>query len=145
MKGGRGKDEGGMVDLKARTKGFALRVIRLYGTLPKSTEAQVIGKQLLRSGTSVGAHYREAMRARSDAEFVSKLGGGLQELEESSYWMELLVEADIVPPAKLEPLLDEANQLTAILTTCAKKAKNKVEGGRRKADGKAEGGRRKAE
>ncbi|MEJ7593698.1 MAG: four helix bundle protein [Planctomycetaceae bacterium] len=67
-------------DLKQRTKQFALRVIRLYSSLPNSTEAQVIGKQLLRSGTSVGAHYREATRARSDAEFISKIEGGLQEL-----------------------------------------------------------------
>jgi four helix bundle protein len=111
------------VDLKTRTKDFALRVIRLYAALPKSTESQVIGKQLLRSGMSVGAQYREACRARSNAEFVSKLGGALQELDESSYWMELLVEASIVPQAKLEPLLDEADQLTAILTTCAKNAK----------------------
>jgi len=111
------------VDLKTRTKDLALRVIRLYAALPKSTESQVVGKQLLRSGTSVGAQYREACRARSNAEFVSKLGGALQELDETSYWMELLVEASIVPHAKLEPLLDEANQLTAILTTCAKNAK----------------------
>lgn len=137
--GGGMKDEAARVDLKTRTKGFALRVIRLYGALPSSVEAQVIGKQLLRSGTSVGAHYREASRARSDAEFVSKLGGGLQELEESSYWMELLVEAKIVPHAKLEPLLDEANQLTAILTTCAKNAKA------RKGDSRAGGARRTAE
>ena len=71
------------VDLKARTKQFALRMIRLYSALPKTTEAQVIGKQVLRSGTSVGAHYREASRSRSTAEFVSKIEGGLQELEEN--------------------------------------------------------------
>ena len=77
------RDEGGKPeDLRTRTKRFALRVIRLYSSLPKKTEAQVIGKQLLRSGTSVGAHYREAVRSRSDAEFISKLEGGLQELEE---------------------------------------------------------------
>ena len=68
-------------DLQARTKSFALRVVRLYCSLPKTTEAQVLGKQALRSGTSVGAHYREAMRARSVAEFISKVEGGLQELE----------------------------------------------------------------
>ena len=117
------KSEDGMKDLKSRTKEFALRVIRLYSALPKSTEAQVIGKQLLRSGTSVGAHYREGTRARSDAEFISKIEGGMQELEESSYWMELLVEASIVPNERLAPLLDEANQLAAILTTCVKNAK----------------------
>lgn len=122
-----------MNDLKVRTKDFALRVIRLYAALPKSTEAQVIGKQLLRSATSVGAHYREGSRARSNAEFISKIECGLQELEESSYWMELLVEASIVPNERLAPLLDEAHQLAAILTTCVKNAKkNKDKGGRRK-------------
>ena len=77
------KDE--LRGLRGRTREFALRVIRLYGALPKTTEAQVIGKQLLRSGTSAGAHYREASRARTDAEFVSKIEGGLQELDESAY------------------------------------------------------------
>ena len=120
------KDEGGrMKDLKSRTKEFALRVIRLFAALPKTTEAQVIGKQLLRSGTSVGAHYREGMRARSDAEFISKIEGGLQELEESCYWMELLVDAAIIPESKLNELLKEADELTAILVTCVKNAKEK--------------------
>jgi len=77
-------------DLRRRTKGFALQIIRLYSSLPKSTEAQVLGKQLLRSGTSVGANYREAFRARSASEFVAKLGDSLRELEESAYWLELL-------------------------------------------------------
>jgi len=113
------------VDLKLRTKQFALRVIRLYTALPKRTEAQVIGKQLLRSGTSVGAHYREAMRARSNAEFISKIEGGLQELEESAYWMELLVESDIFPEERLSELVGEVNELTAILVTCVKNAKAK--------------------
>jgi four helix bundle protein len=112
-------------DLRQRTKAFALRVIRLYSALPKSTEAQVIGKQLLRSGTSVGAHYREGTRSRSTAEFVSKIEGALQELEESAYWMELLVESDIVPETRLTDLQQEANELTAILVTCSKKAKAK--------------------
>ena len=114
-----------MKDLKSRTKEFALRVIRLYAALPKTTEAQVIGKQLLRSGTSVGAHYREGMRSRSDAEFISKIEGGLQELEESCYWMELLVDAAIIPESKLNELLKEADELTAILVTCVKNAKEK--------------------
>ena len=114
-----------MKDLKTRTKVFALRVIRLYTALPKTTEAQTIGKQLLRSGTSVGAHYREGLRARSNAEFISKIEGGLQELEESCYWMELLVEAGIIPESNLSDLMDEANQLTAILVTCAKNTKTK--------------------
>lgn len=112
-----------MMDLKTRTKLFAVAIIRLYAVLPKSMEAQVIGKQLLRSGTSVGAHYREAIRARSSAEFVSKIEGGLQELEETCYWLELLAEADIVNSASLEQLFKEADELTAILITCSKNAK----------------------
>ncbi len=78
-------------DLSERTSELALCVIRMYSALPKSTEAQVIGKQLLRSGTSVGAHYCEATRAPYTAEFTSKIGGGLQELEETGYWFELLI------------------------------------------------------
>ena len=81
-------------DLRNRTKVFALRVIRLYSALPRSTEAQVIGKQILRSGTSVGAQYREACRARSTAEFVSKMQSGRQELDETGYWLELLIEGE---------------------------------------------------
>ena len=80
-------------DLKRRTKRWAQAIIRLYSTLPRTAEAQVIGKQALRSGTSVGAHYREATRARSNAEFVSKIECGLQELEETRYWLELMVES----------------------------------------------------
>lgn len=116
-----------MKDLKIRTKEFAIRVIRLYATMPKGTVAQVIGKQLLRSGTSVGAHYREAVRARSTAEFVSKISGGMQELEETSYWLELLDEAKILPQEKLSALMKEADELMAILTTCVKNAKHKDE------------------
>ncbi len=112
-------------DLKVRTRQFALRIIRLYGALPTTVESQVIGKQVLRSGTSVGAHYREATRARSDAEFISKIEGGLQELEETQYWLELLADAEIVPPQRLASLFDEVNQLIAILVTCVKKTKDR--------------------
>ncbi len=119
-----------MQDLKQRTKGFALRIIRVYASLPKTTEAQVIGKQLLRSGTSVGAHYREGTRARSTAEFVSKIGGGHQELEESMYWMELLTESELIKPERLDNLIREADELSAIFTTCIKNAKMKEEGRR---------------
>jgi four helix bundle protein len=111
------------VDLRTRTKQFALRIIRLFGALPNTTVAQVLGKQALRSGTSVGAHYREGHRARSNAEFISKLETGLQELDETSYWLELIVEAGIFPQGRLSDLQDEANQLTAILVTCVKNAK----------------------
>ena len=114
-----------MTDLKQRTKDFALRVIRLQSALPKSVVAQVIGKQLLRSGTSVGAHYREGSRARSTSEFVSKLGGAQQELEESIYWLELIAEVEVVDSARLEDLSNEAIELGKILTTCIKNAKAK--------------------
>jgi four helix bundle protein len=115
----------GPMDLRTRTKQYALRVIRLYAALPGAVPAQVMGKQLLRAGTSVGAHYREASRSRSDAEFISKLEVGIQELDESSYWMELLVESETIKPRLLKNLLGESNELLAILTTCVKKVKQK--------------------
>ncbi len=110
-------------DLRQRTKSFALRIIRLYTALPKSAEAQVIGKQLLRSATSVGANYREAYRARSDAEFVAKLGDCLKELDETAFWLELLAESSIMPAPKMTPLIEETDQLIAIFTTIVKKKK----------------------
>jgi four helix bundle protein len=115
-------------EMKARTKKFALRVIRVYSALPSTTVAQVIGKQLLRAGTSVGAHYREAFRSRSDAEFISKLEGGLQELDETEYWLELLVDAEIVNGERLGDLRKEVDELTAIFTTCVKNTKSKRKG-----------------
>jgi four helix bundle protein len=96
------------VDLRRRTKEFALRAVRMFSALPKSIEAQILGKQVLRSGTSVGANYREAYRGRSKAEFTAKCGDSLRELEETAYWLELLVDARIVPPRKLEPLRRDA-------------------------------------
>ena len=111
------------VDLRVRTKQFALRVIRLFSALPRGPVADVIGKQLLRSGTSVGANFREAHRARSDAEFVCKVGDCLKELEETCYWLELLIDAELISADRLAPLLDECSQLMAILTTIAKKVK----------------------
>ena len=118
------KDE--VKDLKRRVKSFALRIIKLYGALPKSVEAQVIGKQVLRSGTSVGAHYYEAQRARSLPDFVSKIEVGLQELEETVYWLELLAEAEIVHTERLKLLREEAEELTAVLVTVVKHAKAKM-------------------
>ncbi len=115
------------IDLKVRTKQLALRIIRLYTALPRTTAAQVIGKQLLRSGTSVGAHYREAFRSRSDAEFISKLEVGLQELEESEYWLELLADSEIMGAERLGDLLKEVDELIAILTACVKNTKAKRE------------------
>jgi len=110
-------------DLARRTKEYALRIIRLYSALPKNTVAQTLGKQLLRSGTSVGANYREGHRARSRAEFIAKLGDALRELEESAYWLELLVEAEIMSADRLAQLQDETDQLTAILVTIIKKTR----------------------
>jgi four helix bundle protein len=112
------------VDLPTRTKQFARRIIRLYCDLPKGNPvAQVLGKQVLRSGTSVGANYREAFRARSKAEFISKIGDCLKEADETLYWLELLLEENIYEAKRLQPLAAEANELIAILTTIAKRAK----------------------
>jgi len=116
-------------DLRSRTKAFALRIIRLYTALPKTPEAQVIGKQILRSGTSVGAQYHEACRAKSDADFISKVEGGLQELEETVYWMELISEASILAEERLLPLRQEAQELTAMFVTMVKNVKNKNSAG----------------
>jgi len=110
-------------DLVQRTKKFALRIIKMYSALPKATVAQVLGKQVLRSGTGVGANYREANRARSKAEFVAKMGDCLKELDETAYWLELLIEAGIVPQSRLAALLDETSQLIAIFVTIIKRAK----------------------
>ena len=112
-------------DLKQRTKEFAIRIIRLYAALPKTTELQVIGKQFLRSGTSVGAHYRESQFAKSDADFVSKIEGGLQELEETAYWLELLDEMQLFNSELLKPIREETGELTAIFVTIVKKVKSR--------------------
>lgn len=111
-------------DLKQRTKDFALRIIRLYTALPKTTEAQVLGKQVLRSGTSVGAHYREACRAKSNADFISKIEGALQELDETCYWLELICEANIFNSERIRPLTQEAEELIKILVTVVKQVKS---------------------
>ena len=110
-------------DLKGRTQGFALRVIRLTEALPKNRVADVIGRQLLRSGTSVGANYRAACRARSRAEFIAKLGIVEEELDESGYWMELLKDAGILEAGRLYRIQDETNQLLAIIVKSIKSAK----------------------
>ena len=108
-------------DLRPRTKMFARRIIRFYAALPRtSVVAQVLGKQVLRSGTSVGANYREAYRARSKAEFISKIGDCLKEADETLYWLELLLEESFVPARRLQPLVNEANELVAIFTTISK-------------------------
>ncbi|HKR95586.1 MAG TPA: four helix bundle protein [Candidatus Angelobacter sp.] len=111
--------------LRERTKSFALRIVRLFRSLPKSTEAQVMGKQLLRYGTSVAANYRAACRARSRAEFVAKLGIVLEEVDESVLWIEMLIDLEILKEQRSAQLLDEARQLTAIFTASRQTAKQK--------------------
>ena len=110
-------------DLKQRTKNFALRIIALYSALPKRAAGGVLGYQLLRSGTSPGAQYREAQRAKSDADFISKIEGALQELDETQYWLELIGQSGIVDPKRLESLHHEADELISILVTIAKGVK----------------------
>src|SRR6478672_11663762 len=104
-------------DLRERTKAFALRIIRMFSRLPKTAEAQVLGKQVLRSGTSIGANYREAFRGRTRAEFIAKCGDCLREIEETAYWLELMVESEIVSASNLLPLRNEIDELTAIFAT----------------------------
>lgn len=112
-------------DLILRTRNYALRIIRLYPSLPKTVEAQVLGKQLLRCGTSVGAQYREAKRAKSDADFINKLESSLQELEETAYWLELISAAGILQSEEMIDLLSETNELIAIFTSIVKKVKSR--------------------
>ncbi|MCG2682688.1 MAG: four helix bundle protein [Planctomycetales bacterium] len=112
--------------LRDRTKAFALRIIRMYCRLPKSTEAQVLGKQVLRAGTSVAANYREASRARSDAELISKLGIIEQELDETLLWLELLVESAIVSESRMAELRQEADELLRMTIAAIKTAKKRL-------------------
>ena len=120
MRGENGRIKG---NLNERTKQFALNIVALYSQLPKKREAQVLGDQLLRSGTSVGAHFREAQRAKSSPDFISKIEGGMQELEETAYWLELLDGARLCQRDQLEPLTNEADQLMAIFVTIVRKTK----------------------
>jgi len=110
-------------DLRQRTKAFGLQILRVFCELPKTTEPQVLGKQLLRSGTSVGANYREAYRARSRAEFIAKCGDSLRELEETAYWLELLVDGNIVTADRLSTVRRECDELIAIFVTILKRSK----------------------
>ena len=115
-------------EFRERTKAFAAGIIRLYVKLPKSRdEVRVLGKQLLRSGTSVAAHIREASRSRSEEEFISKLGGALQEADESQMWLELLREECDIAPTQTLPMEKEADELMAIMTTMINKTRAKTE------------------
>lgn len=111
------------IELKDRTKRFALNVLKLVDALPQTTAGRALGNQLVRSGTAVAANYRAACRGRSKAEFTAKLGTVLEESDESCFWMELIIEGTLLSREKVMPLLDEANQLTAIFVSAIKTAK----------------------
>jgi len=111
-------------ELKARTKQFALRIVRLASSLPAGRVGDVVGRQVLKSGTSVGANYREALRATSKKHFISTMHVVLREADETLYWLELLSEAGILKPSLLDDLMDECNQLVAIFTATIKTSKS---------------------
>jgi len=111
--------------LKERTKAFALRIINLVEGLPRSRTADVLGKQLLEAGTSVGANYRAACRAKSPADFVAKMGIVEEEADETIYWMELLVLSDLVLKSDITDLLDEANQILAMTVSSIRTARTR--------------------
>ena len=110
-------------ELKSRTKALAIRIVRLYRSLPHSSDAQVLGKQLLRSGTSVAANYRAACRSRSKAEFISKMSLVLEEADETAFWLELMAETDTVDGKRTQALLKETNELAAIFGASIRTAK----------------------
>ena len=112
-------------ELKRRTKQFALRVMKLVAALPFDAVGKTIGTQLVRSATSVGSNYRAACRGRSKAEFIAKLQIVIEEADESCYWLELIIEGALLPEPKVAPLLDEANQLTAIMVASRKSAQSR--------------------
>ena len=109
--------------LKLRTKDFALRVLRLYRSLPRTEEARILGSQLLRSSTSIGANYRAACRGRSRAEFVAKLGIVLEEADETVFWLELFQEGNIFPAARMRDLVQEADELVSIFVSSVRTAR----------------------
>jgi four helix bundle protein len=113
-------------ELRGRTKQFALRIIRLYRALnQRDGVAQVIGRQMIRSGTSVAAHYREACRAKSNSDFINKLEGALQELDETALWLELLTDSDTMKSVRIQPLQHEVEELISIFVTMTRKVKAK--------------------
>lgn len=112
-------------ELKKRTKEFALRAIKLVDALPRRTSGEVLGKQLLRSATSVGANYRSACRGRSEAEFVAKLGVVIEEADESEYWMELISDGGLIKATRVAPLRKEASELVAIFTAAVRTTRSK--------------------
>jgi four helix bundle protein len=112
-------------DLRRRTKAFALRVIKLFRALPKTEEARVLGRQVLRSGTAVAANYRSACRARSRADFISKIGITVEEADETGFWLELIVDAGIIKKSKLESLMVVADELVRIFQSTRTTARSR--------------------
>jgi four helix bundle protein len=116
--------------LKLRTKAFAIAVLAFVKTMPRTEEARIVGGQLIRSGTGVAANYRAACRSRSNAEFVARIGVALEEADESALWLEIITESHISPTEPAAPLLDEANQLSAIFAqsrlTASSNLKSKI-------------------
>ncbi len=111
-------------EMKLRTKTYANRIVKLCSALPGNWVAQTLGKQLLRSGTSVGANYRAVCRAKSSADFINKLRIIEEECDESLFWMELLADNNLVKPARLESLMSEADELLSIIVASAKTARS---------------------
>ena len=104
-------------ELKKRTKKFALRILKLVAALPDTVQGRTIGGQLARAGTSVGSNYRASCRSRSTAEFIARIGVVLEEADESGFWLELIIEGELLPANLVQPLLDEANELTSIMAS----------------------------
>ena len=117
-----------LIDLRDRTRDFALAIIDLCGALPRSAAGGIIKRQLLRSGTSIGANYSAARRGRSHADFVAKVGIALEESGETVYWLELIMHARLLPAARVHPVLDEANQLVAIFVASLRTARSAAAG-----------------
>ncbi|MEM9414538.1 MAG: four helix bundle protein [Planctomycetota bacterium] len=111
--------------MQQRTMAFAIRVIRLCEALPQNSVGWAVSKQLVRCGTSVGANYRASGRARSDAEFIAKLGIVEEEADECCFWLELIINSELLPESRVAPLLKEANELTAIIVTMKKTARQR--------------------
>jgi four helix bundle protein len=112
------------IELRARTRGFALRVVKLVQALPKTPVADVLGKQVLRSATSVGANYRAACRAQTKPVFVTKMSIVVEESDETIYWPELIRDAELVKPEQLSDLMDEAEQILKIMVTARQTARH---------------------
>ena len=131
MEAGRNSNKAFATVFKQRTKQFALRVLKLGDNLPGVLSAQTVGRQLVRSASSVAANYRAACRARSDREFAAKLHIALEEADETELWLELLLEGGTVSPDRLQPLYQEAGEILAILTTAERTVRQRIqEGGR---------------